>query len=58
LLIAYEVLRKLRLEYARQKTGILSRMMMNLTSVSQAAMLIRKMLTLDKELATAYRKTL
>jgi len=31
---------------------------MNVPSVSQAAMRIRKMLTLDKELARAYRKTL
>jgi hypothetical protein len=33
-------------------------MMMNLTSLSQAAMRIRKMLTLYKELATADRKNL
>jgi hypothetical protein len=31
---------------------------MNMPSVSQAAMRIRKMLTKDKALATAYRKTL
>jgi hypothetical protein len=32
--------------------------MMNVTSMAQVAMRIRKMLALDKALATAYRKTL
>ena len=32
-------------------------MMMNVTSMAQAALRIRKMLALDKEFAMAYRKT-
>jgi|GEM_PF-4415265 len=42
----------------KTKTGILSRMMMNVTSVLQAALRIRKRLALDNEFAAAYRKTL
>jgi len=33
-------------------------MMLTVASMAQAAIRIRKMLALDKELATAYRKTL